>query len=182
MWGVTLVTQVLRGSRAGRVRELGLEDLSTYGLLKGTPAGRLRRWVEALEGAEVRLSGAPSTRPSGHPPGQGRPLPGGAGDLPPETGGGGPPAGQGRPGSAGRPLGGGGAAGCPETGPGPGGPGRRKTPLYLIFSNATLADMARRRPRTWRSCWRSPGVGQVKAQKYGETFLRALAGYEEEQP
>ena len=57
-----------------------------------------------------------------------------------------------------------------------------KTPLYLIFSNATLADMARRRPRTLEELLEVSGVGQVKAQKYGEAFLRALAGYEEEQP
>ena len=111
--GVTLVTQVLRGSRAGRVRELGLEDLSTYGLLKGTPAGRLRRWVEALEGAGyVYLEPQYQTlRPT--PRAKDVLFRGAQVTFLPETGGGGPPAGQGRPGSAGRPLGGGGAAGCP---------------------------------------------------------------------
>ena len=52
-------------------------------------------------------------------------------------------------------------------------------PLYLVFSNATLADMARRRPRTLEEFLEVSGVGEVKAEKYGPAFLRALAVYEE---
>ena len=52
-------------------------------------------------------------------------------------------------------------------------------PLYLVFSNATLADMARRRPRTLEEFLEVSWVGEVKAEKYGPAFLRALAVYEE---
>ena len=179
--GVTLVTQVLRGSRAGRVRELGLEDLSTYGLLKGTPAGRLRRWVEALEGAgyvylepqyqtlrptprakDVLFRGAQVTFLQKR--GEEVPQPAKAAPAAPAA----PSAEAGLLDALKRVR----ARVARE----------EKTPLYLIFSNATLADMARRRPRTLEELLEVSGVGQVKAQKYGETFLRALAGYEEEQP
>ena len=47
--GTALLGQVLRGSRAARVRELGLEDLPTYGLMRDLPAGRIRELLELLE-------------------------------------------------------------------------------------------------------------------------------------
>lgn len=39
--------------------------------------------------------------------------------------------------------------------------------------------MARRRPRTLEEFLEVSGVGEVKAEKYGPAFLRALAVYEE---
>ena len=48
-------------------------------------------------------------------------------------------------------------------------------PLYVIFSNATLADMARRRPTDLEGFLEVSGVGEVKARKYGKAFLRTLA-------
>ena len=47
--GAGLISQVLRGSRGQRVLQLGLEELSTYGLLKGTTEDLLRQYLEVLE-------------------------------------------------------------------------------------------------------------------------------------
>ncbi len=52
-------------------------------------------------------------------------------------------------------------------------------PPYVIFSDATLRDMAARRPRTRAEMLNVSGVGQVKFERYGEAFLavtRAAAG------
>ena len=53
-------------------------------------------------------------------------------------------------------------------------------PPYIIFSNAALTDMAAKAPRTIDEFLEVSGVGQVKAQKYGEEFLAVIAGYERE--
>lgn len=47
--GRTLIIQVLRGSREARVLELGLDKLSTYGLLRGSSAEGLYALVDRLE-------------------------------------------------------------------------------------------------------------------------------------
>ncbi len=52
-------------------------------------------------------------------------------------------------------------------------------PPYVIFSDATLRDMAARRPRTRAEMLNVSGVGQVKFERYGEAFLavtRAASG------
>ena len=57
---------------------------------------------------------------------------------------------------------------------------REGVPLYVIFSNATLADMARRRPTDLEGFLEVSGVGEVKARKYGKAFLRTLAQVQED--
>lgn len=52
---------------------------------------------------------------------------------------------------------------------------QEKVPAYVIFSNATLEEMAQKLPRTMEELLGISGVGSVKAQRYGETFLDALA-------
>lgn len=47
--GAGLVIQVLRGSRSQRVRELGLDRLSTYGLMKDVPRERVQTILDFLE-------------------------------------------------------------------------------------------------------------------------------------
>ena len=44
-------------------------------------------------------------------------------------------------------------------------------PAYVIFNNATLADIASARPRTPRDLLDVAGVGPVKAERYGEAVL-----------
>ncbi|MEN6627542.1 MAG: DNA helicase RecQ [Candidatus Sumerlaeia bacterium] len=48
---------------------------------------------------------------------------------------------------------------------------------YLIFSDATLRDMARRRPSNKKSLLQVSGVGQYKAAEYGKDFLKLIKDY-----
>ena len=52
-------------------------------------------------------------------------------------------------------------------------------PAYVIFSDATLADMARLRPTTYKQFLAVKGVGQIKARQYGAQFLECIRIYEE---
>lgn len=52
-----------------------------------------------------------------------------------------------------------------------------KVPAYIIFSNATLQDMSTKRPRTLEEFLMVDGVGQYKANQYGEAFLSAIKRY-----
>ena len=51
-------------------------------------------------------------------------------------------------------------------------------PAYVVFSNATLADMEKRRPRTIAQFLQVSGVGEIKAQRYAEPFLALLRTYD----
>ena len=46
-----------------------------------------------------------------------------------------------------------------------------KVPAYIVFSNATLEDMARREPKSMEEFLQVSGVGAYKAERYGEAFL-----------
>ena len=48
-------------------------------------------------------------------------------------------------------------------------------PAYVVLHDSTLRDMARTRPGDHAALLRVPGIGSVKAQKYGERFLSVLA-------
>lgn len=52
-----------------------------------------------------------------------------------------------------------------------------KVPAYIIFSNATLQDMAAKAPRNMAAFLEVNGVGQYKAEQYGKAFLSAINGY-----
>ena len=54
---------------------------------------------------------------------------------------------------------------------------REKVPPYIIFSNATLRDMALIAPRNMSEMQLVSGVGQMKAERYGRFFLDAVAEY-----
>ena len=47
---------------------------------------------------------------------------------------------------------------------------------FMIFSNATLMDMARKRPTNMTAFKRVSGVGEMKASWYGKDFLKVLKG------
>ena len=47
---------------------------------------------------------------------------------------------------------------------------------FMIFSNATLMDMAKKRPKNTSEFKRVSGVGEMKAQWYGKEFLKVLKG------
>ena len=50
-------------------------------------------------------------------------------------------------------------------------------PAYIVFSNATLADMAAKAPRTMEDFLEVSGVGEAKAGRYGKAFLAAINDY-----
>jgi DNA helicase-2/ATP-dependent DNA helicase PcrA len=50
-----------------------------------------------------------------------------------------------------------------------------EVPAYVVFHNATLAEIAERRPRTLSELAAVPGVGPAKLERYGEDLLAALA-------
>ena len=170
--GKTLIVQVLRGSRDQRVRDLGLDKLSTFGLMAQLSAGRVRELMEYLE-----LEGFLRTNPAHstlEPAGKARSLlfegerlsmplrkdrvrekkPASKGTALPE-------AREERLLAALRTL----RARLAQA---------EGVPAYIVFSNAALADMARRAPRTMEAFLEVSGVGRVKAAKYGEAFLRVI--------
>lgn len=50
-------------------------------------------------------------------------------------------------------------------------------PAYIIFSNATLIDMAAKAPKTMAAFLRVSGVGTYKARRYGRIFLDEIKRY-----
>ena len=54
---------------------------------------------------------------------------------------------------------------------------RAGVPPYVIFSNATLADMAAKQPSSEFDLLSVRGVGDAKARRYGKEFLAAIQKY-----
>ena len=50
----------------------------------------------------------------------------------------------------------------------------QSVPPYVIFSDATLRDMARTKPQTSEELLQIKGVGAMKLERYGEAFLQVL--------
>jgi ATP-dependent DNA helicase RecQ len=55
----------------------------------------------------------------------------------------------------------------------------RRVPAYIVFSDAALRDMCRKRPTTKTAFLSVAGVGEVKMEKYGEVFTRLIVEYVE---
>lgn len=51
---------------------------------------------------------------------------------------------------------------------------KKGVPAYLIFSDATLADMCRKMPATNDEFLTVNGVGNNKLEKYGERFMSVI--------
>jgi ATP-dependent DNA helicase RecQ len=51
----------------------------------------------------------------------------------------------------------------------------KQVPAYVVFSDATLLEMAAKRPRTLGELGGISGVGPTKLSRYGEVFLRVLS-------
>jgi ATP-dependent DNA helicase RecQ len=185
-YGAVYVAELLSGERSDRVRERGHETHAAFGALAGTSKGALVEWIRQLvdQGAlrpegeygvlhlterggrvlraqeEVSLRDAPGGRAPSRKPGRaargekaGRadapaPLDADARELFEEL----------------RRL-------------------RRRiaeeqdVPAFVVFSDRTLREMARRRPATPAELFRVHGVGMVKLEHYGEEFLKAIRGY-----
>ena len=175
--GINLIGNILRGSRNKRVQELGLDGLSTYGLLKDRGRSEIHAMIDHLE-AEGYLSTDQEFQTLS--------LLSAAGDVlyrektvqmlvekekeEPVT------AAEIKALSSTqaelydvlRELR---AVLAKESG----------VPAYVVFSNATLADMAKKKPLTMSAFKKVSGVGEIKAAWYGPAFLEKIREYQEEQ-
>ena len=57
---------------------------------------------------------------------------------------------------------------------------QEKVPPYIIFNDATLREMARKKPTTKEELLTVKGVGGKKLEKYGAVFLAVIRGEEPE--
>ena len=55
----------------------------------------------------------------------------------------------------------------------------QSVPAYVVFPDRTLIDMARLKPRNLKQMGLVSGVGAAKLERYGDTFLEAIANHEE---
>lgn len=57
---------------------------------------------------------------------------------------------------------------------------KAEIPAFVVFSNATLADMAKKKPATMSEFKKVSGVGEIKAAWYGTAFLKCIQSYLDE--
>jgi ATP-dependent DNA helicase RecQ len=55
--------------------------------------------------------------------------------------------------------------------------GKKRIPAYIVFGDAALRDMARRRPSGIGNFLEVKGVGEKKCRQYGEVILTAIQDY-----
>jgi ATP-dependent DNA helicase RecQ len=53
---------------------------------------------------------------------------------------------------------------------------RQALPAYVILHDATLAEIARRKPRDLDALANIPGIGARKLERYGPALLELMAG------
>ena len=56
----------------------------------------------------------------------------------------------------------------------------QKVPAYAILTNSTLTDMCMKLPSTQAELLNVSGIGRIKAEQYGERFLKAIVKFVEE--
>ena len=54
-------------------------------------------------------------------------------------------------------------------------------PAYIIFTDMTLKDMCKKRPVSDMAFLSVSGVGHVKLEKYGDTFMNTIKNYNRNQ-
>ncbi len=177
--GAALIVQVLRGGHSQRIKELELDQLSTYGLMREETRERVRAYLDCLEAAEcvytetehgtlrpgprantvlfhgerVHMLSRVERQIEAPPRQKAERVPA----APPDQ-------------SLLAALRAERTRLARQEG----------VPPYIIFSNAALADMAARVPRTPEEFLEVSGVGQVKARRYSSAFLAVIAAWREE--
>ena len=173
-FGADYTTKVLAGSSEQRILQAGHDQLSTYGLLQEESAKTIRDWIEQLvgqkflskEGEYQTLSLTDAGRGLLRGEGEPRLL---------------------RPAEKASAKAAGYDAASWE------GVDRelfeslrqlrkekadaQQVPAYVVFSDATLRDMARRRPTNSEGMRNVKGVGQKKLEDYGDAFTQHIAEY-----
>ncbi|MCI8406527.1 MAG: DNA helicase RecQ [Oscillospiraceae bacterium] len=178
--GSALILRLLLGSRDQRLLQLGLDKLPTYGIMRGTPRAELRGYMDwLLERGYLCLDGTDYPVLRTTPKAKGVLF-------------------RGEPVLCTRRV-----QSALEKETAPAVSGRRPSshvetqadgdllellrklrtrlasegnvPAYIVFSNATLEEMAAKQPRTMQELMEVSGVGAVKARRYGEAFLSAIS-------
>lgn len=171
--GITVIARVLRGSKDKRLLELGLDDLSTYGLMKNTGRTEIRALADHLEAEGYLLTEAEHQTVRLTPKASQVLYRGGTVQMLVRK----------EQEAPARPVAFSKLSGdeadlydvlrelrseiARET----------NVPAYVVFSNATLQDMAKKRPRTMMDFKRVSGVGELKAAWYGKAFLEKIRAY-----
>jgi ATP-dependent DNA helicase RecQ len=52
-----------------------------------------------------------------------------------------------------------------------------KAPAYIVFSDASLREMCRKRPRCPEQFLNVAGVGKMKLEKYGDAFMSLIRDF-----
>ena len=177
--GLTLIMQMLHGSREQRVLQLGLDNLPTYGILREIDRAQIRVWIEYLlqegfltfvgdeypvlrltaQAGDVLFRGERVTM-SARKPSKAETLRARKyAPLPAETDDGLLEALKSLRFRLAQ---------------------KQNVPAYIVFSNATLADMAARQPASMTDFLEVSGVGAAKASRYGDAFLAEIQRWKAE--
>lgn len=169
-FGKGVVTAVLCAGKNEKIESFGLDTLSTYGIMSEQTAVRVRQMIDVLIERGF-LTADPERYNALFLTGAGNALMRGRGSfvlsLPREK-----------------------KHTQPDSGAAGGGAlferlrrlrgqiaAKAHVPPYVIFSNATLSDMAARQPITEFEFLACRGVGEAKAAKYGEAFLEEIKAF-----
>jgi ATP-dependent DNA helicase RecQ len=182
--GKTMVANILRGSRDRKILDAGLDTLSTWGIMANSPVRRIRFIIDYLiDRGYLRLQGEEYPVLSLSPrfreiiTGQ-TPL---SLMLPREPG---IPREPELPNAPAKPSG-----TAPEAGEDDEVLFARlkelrkdiareaKVPAYIVFSDAALRDMCRKRPGNPSRFLEVSGVGPAKLEKYGDAFIALIRAY-----
>ncbi|MFP4028683.1 MAG: DNA helicase RecQ [Candidatus Brocadiia bacterium] len=172
-YGGSYTADVLIGSKSERVLQYGHDDLSTWGLLSDYPKRQVQSWIDQLVGAGCLLRTQPYRVLKLTERG-GRVL---RGEYVPQLSR--PPEKKTR-------------TAQPELEGWEDVDGElfehlrelrkkladnRRVPAYIIFNDASLREMAARKPETKEEFLQIKGVGKKKCRQYAKTFLSAIATF-----
>jgi ATP-dependent DNA helicase RecQ len=181
-FGATHIADVLTGAATEKIRAMRHDRLTAYGTLTDASKSEVRTWIDQLigqghlarsdgeyptvtitaRGARV-LRGEEEAGPLSRAPRRARPTRERAEERPPESGG----AGEAYDRGLFEALRGVRRELAQERG----------VPPYIVFSDVTLREMARRRPTTPAAFLEVKGVGEWKAEEFGARFLAAIRDY-----
>ena len=172
-FGKTMVVNILHGSKNEKIKQWGLNSLSTYGIMADMPVRKIRtildfllqkdylmlsqgeypvvrlgeNWEEIIRGnKQVEMKLPKETKPDKQP--QSQPLYDVDQDLFDAL-----------KGLRSRLA------------------SKAHVPAYIIFSDAALKDMCRKLPRTNEEFLNVSGVGQTKMERYGNLFTELINSY-----
>lgn len=160
-YGSSLVAAVLAGSRQKRVLQMGFDHLSTYGIMSDWKHAQIVEFINRLV-AEGYISSSGGQYPVVRLTSKARPILRGQEKLELKM--------------------------LPVASSGPVNnelfaalrelrmtiARQENVPPYVVFTDATLQEMARRLPRSLDDMLDISGVGEVKLKKYGEQFLETI--------